>query len=155
MVFKRDLDLYGFVGLILLIGIVKKNAIMMIDFALDAERNAGKTPEVAIYHGALVRFRPIMMTTFAALMGTLPIAVGLGAGSGSRRPLGLVVVGGLVFSQLITLYITPVYYIYLDSFQKGLRRLFGKSQPVALPELAPEMNGNSVIVGEDLTHKSL
>jgi hypothetical protein len=87
----------------------------------------------------------------------LPIAVGLGAGSGSRRPLGLVVVGGLVFSQLITLYITPVYYVYLDSFQKGLRRLFGKRQlvGVGLPELAPEMNGNSVIVGEDLTHKSL
>ncbi len=155
MVFKRDLDLYGFVGLILLIGIVKKNAIMMIDFALDAERGAGKTPEVAIYHGALVRFRPIMMTTFAALMGTLPIAVGLGAGSGSRRPLGLVVVGGLVFSQLITLYITPVYYVYLDSFQKAVRRLFGKPQPTLLPELAPEMNGNGVIVGEDLTHKSL
>jgi HAE1 family hydrophobic/amphiphilic exporter-1 len=157
MVFKRDLDLYGFVGLILLIGIVKKNAIMMIDFALDAERGAGKTPEIAIYHGALVRFRPIMMTTFAALMGTLPIAVGLGAGSGSRRPLGLVVVGGLLFSQLITLYITPVYYVYLDSFQKALRRLFGKPQPVGvgLPELAPEINGNSVIVGEDMTHKSL
>ena len=155
MVFKRDLDLYGFVGLILLIGIVKKNAIMMIDFALDAERGAGKTPEEAIYHGALVRFRPIMMTTFAALMGTLPIAVGLGAGSGSRRPLGLVVVGGLVFSQLITLYITPVYYVYLDSFQKALRRLFGKTHPAALPELAPEMNGNGVIVGEDLTHNSL
>ncbi|MBZ5543041.1 MAG: efflux RND transporter permease subunit [Acidobacteriia bacterium] len=153
--FHYDLDLYGFVGLIMLIGIVKKNAIMMIDFALDAERNADKTSQEAIYHGALVRFRPIMMTTFAALMGTLPIAVGLGAGSGSRRPLGLVVVGGLVFSQLITLYITPVYYVYLDSFQKALRRLFGKPQRAALPELAPEMNGNSVIVGEDLTHKSL
>jgi HAE1 family hydrophobic/amphiphilic exporter-1 len=155
MVFKRDLDLYGFVGLILLIGIVKKNAIMMIDFALDAERGAGKAPAEAIYRGALVRFRPIMMTTFAALMGTLPIAVGLGAGSGSRRPLGLVVVGGLVFSQLITLYITPVYYVYLDSFQKALRRLFGKPQPAMLPELAPEMNGNGVVVGEDFTRKSL
>jgi HAE1 family hydrophobic/amphiphilic exporter-1 len=154
MVFKRDLDLYGFVGLILLIGIVKKNAIMMIDFALDAERNSGNTPEQAIYHGALVRFRPIMMTTFAALMGTLPIAVGLGAGSGSRRPLGLVVVGGLVFSQLITLYITPVYYIYLDGFQKWLRRLFGKRQPDTIGELAPELNGNGVTVGGDLASKS-
>ncbi|MGH9651204.1 MAG: efflux RND transporter permease subunit, partial [Terriglobales bacterium] len=129
-------------------------AIMMIDFALDAERNSGKTPEVAIYHGALVRFRPIMMTTFAALMGTLPIAVGLGAGSGSRRPLGLVVVGGLVFSQLITLYITPVYYIYLDAFQKWLRRIFGKPQPVALGEYAGEANGESVSVGESLSSES-
>jgi HAE1 family hydrophobic/amphiphilic exporter-1 len=155
IVFKRDLDLYGFVGLILLIGIVKKNAIMMIDFALDAERNAGKTPEEAIYHGALVRFRPIMMTTFAALMGTLPIAVGLGAGSGSRRPLGLVVVGGLVFSQIITLYITPVYYVYLDAFQKGLRRIFGKPSREAAPELTPELNGNSVAMGERASRESL
>ena len=142
----------GGVGIILLTGMVKKNAIMMIDFALDAERNAGKTPEVAIYHGALVRFRPIMMTAFAALMGTLPIAVGLGAGSGSRRPLGLVVVGGLVFSQLITLYITPVYYIYLDAFQKWLRRLLGKRQPETIGELAPELNG--VTVGNDLGERS-
>lgn len=127
--FKQELDLYGFVGLILLIGIVKKNAIMMIDFALDAERNAGKGSEEAIYHGALVRFRPIMMTTFAALVGTLPIAVGLGAGAGSRRPLGLVVVGGLVFSQIITLYITPVYYLYFDSFQRWLVRLRRPSRP--------------------------
>jgi hydrophobic/amphiphilic exporter-1 (mainly G- bacteria), HAE1 family len=125
MYFGYELDLYGFVGIIMLVGIVKKNAIMMIDFALDAERNDGKTTEEAIYHGALVRFRPIMMTTMAALMGTLPIAMGFGAGAESRRPLGLCVVGGLVFSQLITLYITPVYYTYLDSFQKWLQRLFG------------------------------
>jgi HAE1 family hydrophobic/amphiphilic exporter-1 len=151
--FQRDLDLYGFVGLILLIGIVKKNAIMMIDFALDAERKSGKTTEDAIYYGALVRFRPIMMTTFCALMGTLPIAVGLGAGAGSRRPLGLVVVGGLVFSQIITLYITPVYYVYLDAFQKWLRRLFARPQR-QVAELVPELNGNSIVVSEDLSAKT-
>jgi HAE1 family hydrophobic/amphiphilic exporter-1 len=95
---------------------------MMIDFALDAERNAGKTTEAAIYYGALVRFRPIMMTTMAALMGTVPIAAGFGAGADARRPLGLCVVGGLLFSQFITLYITPVYYTYLDSFQRWLQR---------------------------------
>jgi HAE1 family hydrophobic/amphiphilic exporter-1 len=123
--FGYELDLYGFVGIIMLVGIVKKNAIMMIDFALDAERNAGKSTHEAIYYGALVRFRPIMMTTMAALMGTLPIAIGFGAGAESRRPLGLAVVGGLIFSQLITLYITPVYYTYLDSFQKWIQRVFG------------------------------
>ena len=123
MYFGYELDLYGFVGIIMLIGIVKKNAIMMIDFALDAERNSGMSTQEAIYHGALVRFRPIMMTTMAALMGTLPIALGFGAGAESRRPLGMCVVGGLVFSQLITLYITPVYYTYLESFQKWVRRI--------------------------------
>jgi len=132
MYFGYDLDLYGFVGIIMLVGIVKKNAIMMIDFALDAERNAGKTTQEAIYAGALVRFRPIMMTTMAALMGTLPIALGFGAGAESRRPLGLCVVGGLVFSQLITLYITPVYYTYLDSFQKWLQKLFGRKEALTL-----------------------
>jgi HAE1 family hydrophobic/amphiphilic exporter-1 len=129
--FKMDLNLYGFVGIIMLIGIVKKNAIMMIDFALDAERTSGMSTAEAIYHGATVRFRPIMMTTFAALMGILPIALGLGAGSESRRPLGLVVVGGLVFSQIITLYITPVYYTYLDQFQRWLGRHFRRSPAVA------------------------
>jgi HAE1 family hydrophobic/amphiphilic exporter-1 len=132
MYFGYELDLYGFVGIIMLVGIVKKNAIMMIDFALDAERNDGKTTEQAIYHGALVRFRPIMMTTMAALMGTLPIAVGFGAGAEARRPLGLCVVGGLVFSQLITLYITPVYYTYLDSFQKWLQGLSGHREAITL-----------------------
>jgi hypothetical protein len=102
----------------LLIGIVKKNAIMMIDFALESERVDGKSPEESIYQGALTRFRPIMMTTAAALMGTLPIALGVGAGAESRRGLGLAVVGGLLFSQVVTLYITPVYYIYLDQLQK-------------------------------------
>ena len=125
MLFHLELDLYGFVGLIMLIGIVKKNAIMMIDFALEAERKEGKSTEQAIYQGCLIRFRPIMMTTFAALFGTLPIALGSGAGGPSRRPLGIAVVGGLVISQLITLYITPVYYTYLDSFQRFVGGLFG------------------------------
>ncbi len=139
ILFHKDLDLYGFVGVIMLIGIVKKNAIMMIDFALDAERNEGRITLDAIYQGALVRFRPIMMTTFAALMGTLPIAIGLGAGSESRRPLGLCVVGGLIFSQLITLYITPVYYTYLDQFQKWVGRRRGKKVEDARVELpSPE-----------------
>ena len=118
MIFHQELNLYSFVGIIMLIGIVKKNAIMMIDFALEAERSDGKPPEEAIYQGALIRFRPIMMTTAAALMGTLPIALGVGAGAESRRGLGLAVVGGLLFSQVVTLYITPVYYIYLDKVQK-------------------------------------
>jgi HAE1 family hydrophobic/amphiphilic exporter-1 len=126
MLFHSDLNLYAFVGIIMLIGIVKKNAIMMIDFAISAERRRGTGPAEAIYQGCLIRFRPIMMTTMAALMGTLPIAIGFGAGSEARRPLGLAVVGGLVVSQLITLYITPVYYIYLDSFQHWLGRLFGR-----------------------------
>ncbi len=119
--FRQELNLYSFVGIIMLIGIVKKNAIMMIDFALEAERKEGKAPEESIYQGALVRFRPIMMTTMSALMGTLPIAIGFGAGAESRRGLGLAVVGGLIFSQIVTLYITPVYYVYLDRLQSRFR----------------------------------
>src|ERR1043166_9628272 len=121
-VFRTELSIYAFVGIIMLVGLVKKNAIMMIDFALDAEREEGKSPREAIIEACSVRFRPIMMTTMAALMGTLPIAIGLGAGGESRRPLGLAVVGGLAFSQIITLYVPPVVYTYLDAVQHRFSR---------------------------------
>jgi len=137
VIFKIDLSIYAFVGLIMLIGIVKKNAIMQIDFALEAERHHGLTPERAIYEGCLIRFRPIMMTTMAALLGAVPIALGYGAGGEARQPLGLVVVGGLLFSQLVTLYLTPVFYIYMSALQdkvrswKTGRRPLAKEAPVA------------------------
>jgi HAE1 family hydrophobic/amphiphilic exporter-1 len=134
VVFRMDLSVYAFVGIIMLIGLVKKNAIMMIDFAVEAERNEGLTAREAILEAARVRFRPIMMTTMAALMGTLPIALGAGAGAESRRPLGVAVVGGLAFSQLITLYITPVVYTYMDAFQRKLGRKQESAEPV--PEVA-------------------
>ncbi len=128
ILFRAELNVYGFVGIIMLVGIVKKNAIMMIDFALEQERG-GVSPAEAIYQGCLLRFRPIMMTTMAALLGTLPIALGWGAGSDARRPLGLAVVGGLLLSQLLTLYITPVVYIYMDSLKGAfgpVRARFGQ-----------------------------
>ena len=121
-----NLDIYGFVGIIMLIGIVKKNAIMMIDFALEAQRKDGMSPAEAIYKGCLVRFRPIMMTSMAALMGTLPIALGLGAGAESRRTLGVSVVGGLLFSQFVTLFLTPVVYIYMEQAKELGTRIFGR-----------------------------
>ncbi len=124
LIFHKDLNIFAFVGVIMLVGIVKKNAIMMIDFALEAERNEGKSPIEAIYQGCLVRFRPIMMTTMAAFMGVMPIALGFGAGAESRRPLGLAVVGGLLVSQLLTLYITPVVYYYMDRLQSMAGKKF-------------------------------
>ena len=137
LVFGTELSVYAFVGVIMLVGLVKKNAIMMIDFALEAERREGKSPRDAIIEACSVRFRPIMMTTMSALMGTLPIAIGWGAGAESRRPLGLAVVGGLAFSQLITLYVTPVFYTYLDALQQRLgRRIASAPAPLAAPTAA-------------------
>jgi multidrug efflux pump len=126
--FHQDLSVIGFIGIILLIGIVKKNAIMMIDFALDAERRQGLPPEQSIYQAALLRFRPIMMTTMAALFGALPLAFGTGAGAELRQPLGITIVGGLMLSQVLTLYTTPVVYLYLGR----LGRVFGR-RPRSLP----------------------
>jgi HAE1 family hydrophobic/amphiphilic exporter-1 len=121
MLFHVELNVYSFIGIILLVGIVKKNGIMMVDFAIEVQRTEGLKPATAIYQACLVRFRPIMMTTMAALMGTLPIAIGFGAGSETRRPLGIAVVGGLIFSQILTLYLTPVFYIYMEAWRKKLR----------------------------------
>ncbi len=139
LVFHVDLSVYAFVGVIMLVGLVKKNGIMMIDFAIEAQRNEGKSAHDAILEACSIRFRPIMMTTMAALMGTLPIALGVGAGSESRRPLGIAVVGGLAFSQFITLYVTPVIYTYLDALQQRLGRssLAPAGGGPALPEAAP------------------
>ncbi len=131
VLFGKQLDLYAFVGLIMLFGVVKKNAIMMIDFAIEAQRVEGKSPAEAIYQGCILRFRPIMMTTMAALLGTLPIALGYGEGADARQPLGLAVVGGLVVSQLLTLYITPVLYLYMEQLQVRMQR------KKAVPEPSP------------------
>ena len=128
MLFHVELGIYAFVGVIMLVGLVKKNGIMMVDFAIVAQRTGGQGAAAAIVEACRVRFRPIMMTTMAALMGTLPIAVGLGAGSESRRPLGLAVVGGLLFSQFLTLFVTPVFYVYMDDFQAWIGRALRRRQ---------------------------
>ena len=123
---KMDLSIIALIGIILLIGIVKKNAILMIDFAVQTEREEEKSPTDAIYKACLLRFRPIIMTTMAALFGALPLALGSGVGSEIRRPLGITIVGGLILSQLLTLYTTPVVYIYMDRLQTWLRRAFSR-----------------------------
>ena len=141
LIFRADLSIYAFVGIIMLIGLVKKNGIMMVDFALEAQRNEGKDAKAAIHEASVVRFRPIMMTTMAALLGTLPIALGFGAGAEARRPLGLAVVGGLILSQTLTLYVTPVFYVVMDNLQKSISKGFSrkkkKEQPVLHHEPAP------------------
>ncbi|MEH2173907.1 efflux RND transporter permease subunit [Nostoc sp.] len=133
LIFQVDLNLYSFIGIILLVGIVKKNGIMLVDFAIEAQRKEGKNSFDAIYAACLIRFRPIMMTTMAALIGTLPIALGTGVGSEARRPLGIAIVGGLVFSQILTLYLTPVFYIYMETWRKKLSMQSRKAEKKHLP----------------------
>jgi multidrug efflux pump subunit AcrB len=134
-----ELSIVSIIGIILLIGIVKKNAIMMVDFALDAERNEGLTPEQSIYQACLVRFRPIMMTTFAAMFGALPLAIGMGIGSELRKPLGIAIVGGLIVSQILTLYTTPVIYLALDQLRQRKHKRSSSAadlRPIGWPPLS-------------------
>jgi len=144
LVTGNELDLVSVIGIILLIGIVKKNAIMMVDFALDAERHEGLSPEESIYQACLVRFRPIMMTTMAAMFGALPLAVGMGIGSELRKPLGIAIVGGLIVSQMLTLYTTPVIYLALDQLRqrrKKSRRDIADLHPLGWPQFAGPSGG--------------
>ncbi|MGA7617138.1 MAG: multidrug efflux RND transporter permease subunit [Thermoanaerobaculia bacterium] len=138
MIFHVDLSIYAFVGIIMLVGLVKKNGIIMVDFAIETQRSSGKSAVDAIYEACVVRFRPIMMTTMAALMGTLPIALGLGAGAEARRPLGLAVVGGLLFSQTLTLFVTPVFFVYMDRLQEWLRGRKRATEKLTADETAGE-----------------
>jgi multidrug efflux pump len=135
LLFRTDLSVIALIGVVLLIGIVKKNAILMIDFALVAEREEGKPPREAIYQACLLRFRPILMTTMAAMFGALPLAVGMGTGSELRQPLGIAIVGGLIVSQVLTLYTTPVVYLFIDRLR--LRwAAWRRREPAALPQPA-------------------
>jgi multidrug efflux pump len=132
LITRTELSIIALIGIILLIGIVKKNGILMVDFALEAERKEGKSPDDAIYEACLLRFRPIMMTTMAALLGALPLALGTGAGSELRSPLGITIIGGLIFSQMLTLYTTPVVYLYLDRFRLWFERIRrGRGETIA------------------------
>jgi multidrug efflux pump subunit AcrB len=140
LLLNMDFSLIALIGIILLIGIVKKNAIMMIDFALDAEREGGKTPEESIFEACLLRFRPIMMTTMAALLGALPLAVQEGTGSELRKPLGITIVGGLLLSQILTLYTTPVIYLYMDKLGTLFTRRRSKEAPAKKEELEPVLS---------------
>jgi multidrug efflux pump subunit AcrB len=133
LISRTELSVIAVIGIILLIGLVKKNGIMMVDFALEAERKEGKSPVDAIYEACLLRFRPIMMTTMAALLGALPLALGRGVGSEFRRPLGISIVGGLIFSQMLTLYTTPVIYLYLDRFRLWLKGKRGAHKATPVP----------------------
>ena len=141
LLFHHDLNIYAFVGVIMLVGLVKKNGIIMIDFAIEAGRREHLSAADAIYQACRVRFRPIMMTTMSALMGTLPIALGWGAGSEARRPLGLAVVGGLLVSQTLTLYVTPIFYIYMERLQGWLAHRKTATQPSPLPRLETVADG--------------
>jgi len=141
MLFHTEFSIMALIGIILLIGLVKKNAIMMIDFALDAERSKGLTSQQAIYEACLLRFRPIMMTTSAALFGALPLAIGLSDGSELRQPLGIAIVGGLIVSQVLTLYTTPVIYLYLDRLSLWFRGVRGHRP-------SPPVPGGALVPGE-------